>query len=168
MEIDRAGGFEDAAQLDEAGGHHDEVGEHLVVVDELVECTQHGGYLGRGGLNKLVIGAFGGDTPVPGIIESLELGIGGLAAFVFEEDVIGAVGIERRVEVDEVYALSGNVFTQDGEVVAVVEGVYHLCLFWRGKMQLGDYFLGVSEGLFGKSVRIAFHFFIIVIISIYS
>ena len=100
MEIDGARRFEDAVEFDEAGGYHDEVGEHLVVADELVECTQHDGYLGRGGLDELVIGAFSSNTPIPGVNEGLHLGISSVAAFVFEKDIIGATGVERWIEID--------------------------------------------------------------------
>ena len=53
-------------------------------------------------------------------------GAGGLAEGAgAEEDVVAAVGVEGRVEVDEVDGGVGEVVgvTQDGEVVAVEEGV---------------------------------------------
>jgi hypothetical protein len=42
--------------------------------------------------------------------------------FVFEEHVVGAVGVEGWVEVDQIH-LCGLHGAENGEVVAVVEGV---------------------------------------------
>jgi hypothetical protein len=38
--------------------------------------------------------------------------------FILEKDVVRAVGVERRVEVDQVYALVGKILPQDGKIVA--------------------------------------------------
>ena len=53
--------------------------------------------------------------------ESGNLGGGLLAALFLEEDVVVGVGVEGRVEVDEVNAGVGDVITQDFEVIAEVE-----------------------------------------------
>ena len=52
-------------------------------------------------------------------------GRGGLGGIVLaEEDVVGGVGVEGGIEVDEVYGLSlGMLLTEDGEVVSEVEFV---------------------------------------------
>ena len=60
---------------------------------------------------------------MPGVIEGGDLRGGFLAGFIPEEDVVAAVGVERRVEVDQVYAGRVYLLAQDGEVVPVVEGV---------------------------------------------
>jgi hypothetical protein len=60
---------------------------------------------------------------VPGVLEGQQLGIASLARLVAEDDVVVAVGVEGRVEVDQVDAGIGQVATQDVEVVAVVEDV---------------------------------------------
>lgn len=41
----------------------------------------------------------------------------------FEQDVVGAVGVEWRVEVDQVDGFIAHVVAQDLQVVAVEEGV---------------------------------------------
>jgi len=41
-----------------------------------------------------------------------------------EEHVIGGVGVEGRVEIDQVHALVFDVALQDIEVIAVIEGVH--------------------------------------------
>jgi hypothetical protein len=53
----------------------------------------------------------------------IEIGIGGVARLVAEDDVVVAIGVEGRVEVDQVDGGIGQVATQDVEVVAVVEDV---------------------------------------------
>ena len=70
-------------------------------------------------------GALGLLGPLPGVGEGLDLGGGLLAGLLPEEDVVAGVGVEGRVEIDEVHGLVGDVVAQDGEVVAVVEGVRH-------------------------------------------
>ena len=52
----------------------------------------------------------------------LRLGLG--AGFVFEQDLIIAVAIERRVQIDEVDGLVLDVIPQDVQIVAVVKGVH--------------------------------------------
>ena len=55
---------------------------------------------------------------------ALAWGRGGLRGIVLaEEDVVDGVGVEGRIEVDEVDGLIGDVVTEDGEVVSEVEFV---------------------------------------------
>ena len=62
-------------------------------------------------------------APVPGVVECLYLG-GGLGGIVLaKEDVVGGVGVEGRIEVDEIDGLIGDVLPHDGEVVTEVEFV---------------------------------------------
>ncbi len=61
---------------------------------------------------------------MPGVIEGGELGVGGTAGFIFEEDVVGAVGVEGRVEVDQVDGGIWNVGAEDREIVAEIEGIH--------------------------------------------
>jgi hypothetical protein len=49
--------------------------------------------------------------------------IGGIARLVAEDDVVVAIRVEGRVEVDQVDGGIGQIATQDVEVVAVVEDV---------------------------------------------
>jgi hypothetical protein len=44
-------------------------------------------------------------TPHPRVVKGFDLGLGFLARFGLEQDVVGAVRVERRVEVDQVGAL---------------------------------------------------------------
>jgi hypothetical protein len=74
-----------------------------------------------GGIGQVGVGRLGRWTPVPGVLEGQQLGIGGIARLVAEDDVVVAIGVEGRVEVDQVDGGIGQVATQqDVEVVAVV------------------------------------------------
>lgn len=57
------------------------------------------------------------------VFEGQQLGIGLAARLVVEDDVVVAVAVEGRVEVDQVDAGVGQVAERDVEVVARVEGV---------------------------------------------
>src|ERR1039457_1091148 len=120
MEIEAAGGLEDAMEFDEARGHHREVSHHGGVFEEAVEGfhhLRHGDV--RAGVNELVV-KLGGVGPAPGVAEGMELRLAGLAGLFAEEDVVVGVGIERRVEVFEVNAVVGEFpgVAQPTEVVA--------------------------------------------------
>jgi hypothetical protein len=60
---------------------------------------------------------------VPRVLERDELRVALAPRLVLEDDVVVAVGAQRRVEVDEVDRLRVDVAPQDVEVVAVVEDV---------------------------------------------
>ena len=47
---------------------------------------------------------------------AVNLGGGSLAGALAEEDVVGGVGVEGRIEVDEVDALVGDVLAEDVQV----------------------------------------------------
>ena len=63
--------------------------------------------------------------PLPGVGECLDLRRRPLAGLLPEQHVVGGVGVEGRVQVDQVHGLVGHVLPQDVQVVAVVEGVGH-------------------------------------------
>jgi len=48
------------------------------------------------------------------------------SVFLFEEDVVILVALERRVDVTEVHRLRVDLFFQDVQVVAVVKRVFHV------------------------------------------
>ena len=81
-------------QLKQASGHHDEICHHLVLPDKLVQSHDHIGHFGILAGGEFFVQLRGGWTPVPGVIEGGDLGFGGLAGFVFEQDVVGPVRIE--------------------------------------------------------------------------
>ena len=56
--------------------------------------------------------------PLPGVLEGRELSMGGVARLVTDDNVVVAVGVEGRVEVEQVDARLGQAATQDVEGVA--------------------------------------------------
>ena len=72
-------------------------------------------------MNDLVELAFGLFAPVPAIFEGGYRCVAVVALGGFEEEVVIALGVEGRVEIDEVNRLVLDVLAQDVEVVAVVE-----------------------------------------------
>ena len=70
-----------------------------------------------------MVGGFGFNAPMPSVVERGDLRRRLFAALLAEEDVVGGVGVEGRVEVDQVDAFVGDVLAQDVEVVAEVEFV---------------------------------------------
>ena len=130
VEVEAAGGLEDAAQLHQAGSHHHQVGHHGVAADELAEGgyhVLHRRWRPRVQDDVLLEGAFRFQRPLPGVGESLNLGWGVLAGLLSEQHVVGGVGVEGRVQVHQVNRLVGYILPQYLKVVAVVKGVGHGC-----------------------------------------
>ena len=126
MEIQAASRLENAMEFNEAGSHHGEVSHHGGAFEKAAEGFHHlhHGDI-RAGVNELAVN-LGGVGPCPGVGESVELGLAGLAGHLAEEDVIVRVGIEGRIEVNEVNAGVGKFFrvAQPAEVVAKEKAVH--------------------------------------------
>ena len=131
VHVDCAVGLEHAAQLDQADRHHREVGGELVAPERFDErfeqractpppphdhvfCAVHSGQQARQRLFRVW-------APVPGVVECLDLLAGGAARLVAEEHIVAGVGVERRIQVDQVHAGVGNLLAEHGEIVAVEE-----------------------------------------------
>ena len=71
--------------------------------------------------NDLLVGAHRFVVPLPGVFKGVNLGAGLGAVLLGEKDVVILAGVERRVEIDEVYGLVLDVAFEDFEIVAVVE-----------------------------------------------
>ena len=99
-------------------GHHREVGHHVVSPEESEHGLKEVAELFGSGGDDVLEGDFGLDAPVPSVVEGGNLGGGVLAGALAEEDVVGGVGVEGRVEVYEVNALVGDVLSQYVEVVS--------------------------------------------------
>ncbi len=109
VQVQAAGGLEHAVHLDQAGSHHHQVGQHLVLTDDAAQGGDHVIHGAGVGSDEITIGLLSGLAPVPGVVKGGDLGVGGDAGFILEEDVVGAVGVEGRVEVDEVDRFGGDV-----------------------------------------------------------
>lgn len=126
MQVDAAGWFEHAAQLNEADGHHGKIGEHVGVAQHLAHGNERLADL-LSAFGHFPVCSRGGMVPMPGVLKRLELR-GGLGSVVlFEEHVVGGFAVEGRVEVDQVNGLVGHVAAEDVEVVTVIECVH--CYF---------------------------------------
>jgi hypothetical protein len=73
-------------------------------------------------VDDLLVSLAGVGIPLPGVRERLHLGRG-LLTVLLEQQVVGGVGVERRVQVDEIDALVLHVPAEHVEVVALVEEV---------------------------------------------
>ena len=62
-------------------------------------------------------------VPVPGILKSGNLSLAVFAALVLEKHVVATVRVERRVKIHEVYALVGEILSEDREVVTIEKRV---------------------------------------------
>jgi hypothetical protein len=123
VEIDGAGFFEDAAEFDEARGHHGEIGHHVGAVEVGLEGAEGIGHAASL-LDDLLQSALGVDVPLPGVLEGVNLGAGLGTVLLGEENVIVLAGVEGRVEVDEVHRLVLYISLEDFEIVAVIELVF--------------------------------------------
>ena len=59
------------------------------------------------------------EAAVPGILERLHLRVTVVAVRRLEQQIVIGVGIERRIEIDEIDALVFDVLTQNGKIVAI-------------------------------------------------
>jgi len=58
---------------------------------------------------------------MPGVLEGEQLGVALAPGLVLEDDVVGPVRVERRVEIDEIDRFVRDVAPENVEVVAVVQ-----------------------------------------------
>jgi len=121
---DAASQFQDSPKLYEAWRHHGEIGQHVVRTEKRAERVQHVGD-GTTPLNGFFIACCGGLVPVPGVLERADLSRGLRPVLRCEQDVVARVGIEWRVEVDEIGCFVSYVLAKDVEVVPVVEQIVH-------------------------------------------
>ena len=121
VQVEAAGGLQDAVKLGHALRHHRQVGHHVVLAEEGAHRLEHVAELLRAIRHQLAVGELGLHAPVPGVVEGGDLGRRLLAALFGEQDVIRGVRVERRVEVDQVDALVLDLLAQDAEVVPEVE-----------------------------------------------
>ena len=123
VQVDAAGGFQDAAQFNHPLGHHGEVGHHVVLAQEGAHCGQQFAGLGRPGGDYVAVSQLRVPAPAPGVVKGGDLRRRGVAAAFPEQHIVGGVRVEGRVQVNQVNAGVGDLFPQYGEVVAVVEPV---------------------------------------------
>ena len=101
----------------------DALGHHVAAAEEVVHPLERLGDAVVPGAEHLGVLLRGLQAPLPRVLERRDLRLGLLAALFGEQHVIVGVGVEGRVEVDQVNSGIGQVATQDVEVVAVIEDV---------------------------------------------
>ena len=79
--------------------------------------------------NHVAAGVLRLHAPVPCIVEGDDLRCGFLAAAFPEQHVVGGVGVERRIEIDQVDAI-GVHLSQDVEVISEVQPVLLFLPYW--------------------------------------
>ena len=88
MEIERAGGFEDTVEFEQAVGHHGEVGHHVVLAKKGTERLNHLRQIGVRAVDNLIIFALGLFVPVPSVLKRLNLRLTALSLGRFEEEIV--------------------------------------------------------------------------------
>jgi len=133
MQIEAPCGLQNAVQFQEPVGHHHQVGHHVVFAQELAEGPHHFRRSGVGLVQQLVEFLLRLVPPVPSVLESGDLGVRVMAVGGLEQHVVGGLGVERRVQVDEIHARGRDAFPQDSEIVAKVELVHFRfsMYFWQ-------------------------------------
>ena len=126
MEIEASGRFEDAMQFDQTRRHHRQIRHHRRGPQKAVQGLHHvhnGGV--RTCVNKIVKG-LGGVGPIPGVGEGVKLRLARLAGGLAEQHIVIRVGIERRVEINQINAGVGKnlPFAQPIQIVAEKEAVH--------------------------------------------
>ena len=124
VQVQAAGRLQHPVQFHQPGGHHHQIGHHLVRADEAAQRLDHLGHVQRRVLDQIMVGLLGGAVPVPGVLECGDLGLALLAALLLEQHVIRPVAVEGRVEVDQIDRGIGHIFAQNRQVVAVEQGIF--------------------------------------------
>jgi hypothetical protein len=122
-------------QLYKPNRHHNQIGHHLIASDELPESADHVGYAAADFGYQFSVHFLRVRVPVPSILKGGDLRVGLVTALVLEKHVIGAAGIEGRIQVDQVYAFAFYVLSEDRQVIAVKESVFHLAPLGRYSMK---------------------------------
>ena len=111
-------------ELEQAVGHHGEVGHHVVLAEETAELLHHLGDGGVGRVHQFVELALGLFAQMPRVFKGRDLRLALVPLGRFEQEIVVALGIERRVEVDEVNGFVLDVFLEDVEIVAEEELIH--------------------------------------------
>ena len=144
MQIQAPGGFQDPVQLRQARRHHAQVGHHVVLAQEGPQGPEQLRQPRAVTPHHVVVGRRRLLPPLPGVLEGGDLGRGLLPALFGEEDVVGGVGVEGRVQVNQVNRAHRDVVAPENlqvvpEKKLILPG-FHLRLFrffnYRSKLPL--------------------------------
>jgi hypothetical protein len=122
VKVNTCGRLHDAPEFHQARGHHHEIGQHVAFAEEgpeRLKAISHAPArhhdLRKDGFAFLI--------PCPGVRESLNLTCGLAPVFFREKNVVICVGVERRVQVNEVNRLVFDMPAHHIQIIAVVEQV---------------------------------------------
>ncbi len=128
VQIKRPRGLQHAVQLQKPHGHHREICHHVVFLQKRPHRPQHFRRVGIARLHHLVKSLLGRLVSVPAIAKGFDLRLALVPVRRLEKHIIIRVGIERRIEIDEIDALVFDVLAQNGKVVAIKKRVAGGCL----------------------------------------
>lgn len=126
MQINARCRFHYTPQFHKARSHHHEISQHVAFTEECPECLKAiGNFSPR--RYDLRVNGFALPVPCPGIRKGLNLACGFAFVFFREEDVVIGIGIERRVQINEVDGFVFDMQTHHVQIIAIIEQV--LCAF---------------------------------------
>ena len=96
----------------QAIGHHREIRHHVVLAEEGAQRFHHLRDFGVVAFHQLAEFILRLPAPVPRILEGGDLRVGFVALRRFEQQVVIALGIERRIEIDQIHRFVGDVLTE--------------------------------------------------------
>ena len=103
-------------------------------MQEAAQRLNHLGGVGVGLVQNLLELVLGLIAPMPRILEGRDLRLGGVALGCLEQQVVIALAVEGRIEIDQIDALVRDVLAQNSEVVAEEEGVRGDGFGWHGSV----------------------------------
>jgi hypothetical protein len=124
MQINAPRGLEDPVKLDQTNGHHDEIRHHVIATEEGKQRLHQVRELPGAAGYDFLVHRLGLHAPLPRILKRHDLRGGFFAALFLEEHVVGGVGVEGRVEVNQVNAGVRDVVAKNVQVIAKLELVF--------------------------------------------
>src|SRR5436309_2497065 len=109
-------------QFDEAWGHHGQIRQHVALANHHAKGLQRTSN-STTSLDGFLVRARSRLIPAPRVPKCLYLGSRTASVLLCEKHVVRGVRVERRVQINEVYGLVGNVPAEHVEVVPIVEDV---------------------------------------------
>ena len=108
--------------LHHARGHHRQIRHHVVLAEERPHGLEHVREALRAAVqnNLLVLPSYF-VPPLPRVSECLDLRDGLRGITLAEQDVVGGVGVEGRIEVDEIDGLIRDMLPHNRQIIPEVE-----------------------------------------------
>ncbi len=108
----------------EARSHHDKICHDIVLPDGVPESLHEFIDLWNGTNGRKIVPCGSRTCPIPRIAERFDLCGAFTAALFFEQDVIIAVRVKRRIEIDQIDAVIGNMIFEQFKVITKIESVH--------------------------------------------